>query len=116
MGRQRFAIVTGCIALAACATGKSRTIDETACAIVVSNQTPHSLEIRVGDHRIGSTPIGSINPGELLNYAVPCSRGGIWVSGIPIPSQVGAPVSFRMVQSWAELVQGERVEVALHWP
>jgi hypothetical protein len=109
-------LLSGLVALAACATGKQRTIDETACAIAVSNLTPHALEIRIGDRRLGTTSIGSINPGELLNYELPCSRGGIWVSGIAIPSQVGAPVSFQSVQSWAELVKGERVEVALHWP
>jgi len=83
---------------------------------VVYNQTPHALEIRMSVRRLTTMPIGTLNPGELLNYSLPCARAGVWISGIPIPSQVGARVSFRSVEGGAELVEGERVAIALHWP
>src|SRR2546422_7292430 len=47
---------------------------------------------------------------SLLNYSLPCARAGVWVSGIPIPSQVGARVSFRLVEGRAELVEGRSEE------
>ena len=104
--------------LSSCATGPHFRggAPQRSCAIVVYNQTPHALEIRVSVRRLSMMPIGALNPGELLNYSLPCARGVVWISGIPIPSQVGARVSFRLVEGGAELVEGERVEIALHWP
>ena len=86
------------------------------CAVVVYDLTPHALEIRLGAGAFASTPVGMLNPGEVLNYSVPCAHGGVWVTGIPIPSQVGARVSFRSVDAWAALVPGARADVALQWP
>ena len=104
--------------LSSCAMGhhSEAALPQRTCAIVVYNQTPHALEVRMSVRRHTTMPIGALNPGELLNYSLPCARGGVWISGIPIPSQVGAPVSFRLVEGGAELVEGERVEIALHWP
>ena len=104
--------------LSSCATGPHFRggAPQRSCAIVVYNQTPHALEIRMSVRQLTTIPIGALNPGELLNYSLPCARGGVWISGIPIPSQVGARVSFRLVEGGAELVEGERVEIALHWP
>jgi len=84
--------------------------------VVVYDLTPHALEIRLGVGGFASTPIGMLNPGEVLNYSVPCAHGGVWVTGVPIPSQVGARVSFRSVDAWAALVPGARADVALQWP
>ena len=91
-------------------------LPQPSCAIVVYNRTQYALEIRMRVRRLTTMPIGALNPGELLNYSLPCARAGVWVSGIPIPSQVGARASFRLVEGRAELVEGERVEIALHWP
>ena len=104
--------------LTSCATGhhSEAALPQRSCAIVVYNQTPHALEVRVRVRRLTTMPIGALNPGELLNYSLPCARGSVWISGIPIPSQVGAPVSFRVVEGGAQLVEGERVEIVLHWP
>jgi len=66
--------------------------------------------------RWSTTLIGALNPGELLNYSLPCAVERVWIAGIPIPSQVGAPVTFRLVQAQATLIEGERVAVALQWP
>jgi hypothetical protein len=60
--------------------------------------------------------IGALNPGELLTHSVPCAQQGVWIGGIPIPQQVGAPVGFHIAQGWAELAEGNRVEVSLFWP
>jgi hypothetical protein len=66
--------------------------------------------------RLSTTPIGALNPGELLTHSVPCAQRLVWISGIPIPQQVGAPVSFGFVQGQEALVEGERVAIALQWP
>ena len=86
------------------------------CEFAVYNLTPHALEIRMRVRRLSTTPIGALNPGELLPYAVPCDRRSVWIVGIPIPSQVGARVSFSSVQGHGDLVAGERVQVTLQWP
>ena len=66
--------------------------------------------------QLSTTPIGALNPGELLTYSVPCTVRRVWIGGVPIPSQIGAPVSFRLVQGEVTLIEGERVEIALQWP
>jgi len=86
------------------------------CDFVVYNRTPHALEIRLRAGTLSTTAIGALNPGELLTYSVPCAVQRVWIRGIPIPSQVGAPVSFRFVQGEVTLIEGERVEIALQWP
>ena len=86
------------------------------CEFIVYNRTPYALEVRLRTRRLSTTLIGALNPGELLSYAVPCALGRVWVAGIPIPSQVGARVSFSVVQEQTTLVAGQRAEVALQWP
>ncbi len=110
-------LLTASILLTSCA-GRQRpsALAPGNCAVVVYDLTPHALEIRLGVGAFASTPVGMLNPGEVLNYSVPCAHGGIWVTGIPIPSQVGARVSFRSVDAWAALVPGARADVALQWP
>jgi hypothetical protein len=101
-----------------CATAphRGRERETVRCDFVVYNRTPHALEIRMRARRLSTTEIGTLNPGELLTYSVPCAMQRVWIGGIPIPSQVGAPVSFRFVQGEATLIEGERVEIALQWP
>jgi hypothetical protein len=63
-----------------------------------------------------ATFVGALNPGELLTESMSCAERRVWVRGIAIPSQVGAPAGVGFVQGWADLVRGERAIVALHWP
>jgi hypothetical protein len=102
----------------ACAAGPQAEsgLPAPSCTVVVFDRTPHALEIRLGVGAFTSSPIGALNPGELLTYSVPCARGGIWITGIPILQQVGAPVSFRAVGGWTALVPGGRAQIALEWP
>ena len=106
------AVVSGC----ATVQHRDREFGEPSCAFVVHNRTPHALEIRMGVRRLSTTPIGALNPGELLTHSVPCGQRLVWIRGIPIPQQIGAPVSFGFVQGQEALVEGERVEIALQWP
>ena len=104
-------------ALSRCASGRrSEIVAPAACMLVVSNQTPHAIEVRLAAGPFTSVPIGALNPAELLNYSVPCAPGTIWVSGVAIPPQVGAAVTFHAVGTSAVLVPGTRTQVALHWP
>lgn len=63
-----------------------------------------------------TVPIGALNPGEMLTHSVSCGLRHVWISGLPLPAQVGAPVSFAFVQADATLLAGERVDIALQWP
>ncbi len=65
---------------------------------------------------LSGTPIGALNPGELLIHSVPCSQRQVRIEGIEIPWQAGAPARFGVVQGMAELVEWERVHIALYWP
>jgi hypothetical protein len=102
----------------ACAAGPhaESVLPAPGCTIVVFDRTPHALQIRLGIGAFTSGPIGALNPGELLTYSVPCAQGSVWITGIPIPSQVGAPVSFSSVGGWTALVPGGRAQIALEWP
>jgi hypothetical protein len=99
----------------ACAAGPHthNELSAPSCTIVVFDRTPHSLEIRLGVGAFTSSPIGAVNPGELLTYSVPCAHESIWVTGIPIPQQVGARVRFRSVSGWTALVPGGRAHITL---
>jgi hypothetical protein len=111
----RYALVLlacGCAA----APHQAREGETVRCDFIVYNRTPHALEIRMRARTLSTTAIGALNPGELLTYSVPCALRRVWIGGIPIPSQVGAPVAFRLVQGQATLIEGERVEIALQWP
>jgi hypothetical protein len=57
-----------------------------------------------------------LNPGELLTHDAPCSHARVWVLGVEIPWQVGAWPWFGVIYGAAELVEGERAHIALHWP
>jgi len=86
------------------------------CEFVVTNGTPLALEIRIQVHASSTMPIGALNPGELLTHSVPCVQKQIWIAGFEIPWQVGAPLRFGILQSMADLVEGERVQITLVWP
>jgi hypothetical protein len=90
--------------------------DTVQCEFQVYNRTPHALEIRMGVRAFSTAPIGALNPSEMLSRVVPCASRHVWIVGIPIPAQVGAPVAFRLVQGEGDLIAGERVEIDLHWP
>jgi len=101
---------------ASCAPRRQELVTPASCKFAVYNLTPHALEIRMRVRRLSTTPIGTLNPGEVLTYAVPCDRRRVWIVGIPIPSQVGARVSFSSVQGHVDLIEGQRVQIALQWP
>ena len=111
-------MVAAALVVAGCARPPARPagLREATCQFAVFNRTPHALEIRLGLRRGSPAPIGAINPGESLTHAVACAEDRVWVGGVPIPSQVGAPVRFGLVQHSAELVEGSRVEISLHCP
>jgi hypothetical protein len=90
--------------------------DRSDCEFVVYNRTPHPVEVRLGIGLSSSSPIGALNPGELLPYSVACSERRVWVLGVAIPPQVGGPVFFDYVQGWGDVFEGERVDIALYWP
>jgi hypothetical protein len=116
----RWPAVTCAVAavVSSCATALHRDgeVGAPSCEFIVYNRTPHALEIRMRVRRFSATPIGVLNPGELLTHSVPCAERRVWIRGIPIPSQIGAPVTFGFVQGEEALVEGERVEIALQWP
>jgi hypothetical protein len=74
------------------------------------------LEIRLRLRSLSTAKIGALNPGELLTHSVPCAEQRVWVAGIEIPWQVGARPRFGAVYGEANLVEGERAQIALHWP
>lgn len=111
-------LIVAAVVCASCASGRrgGRTIAPANCGIVVHNQTPHALEIRMAVSPFTAVPIGALNPSELLNHPVSCARGTVWVTGVAIAQQVGVRTSFGAVGGSATLVPGERVHVDLHWP
>lgn len=56
------AVVSSCVA----PRQRSRHADAPGCEFIVYNRTPHALEVRLGVRRLSSSPIGALNPGELL--------------------------------------------------
>jgi hypothetical protein len=86
------------------------------CEFIVYDHTPYALEIRMRVRAFPTTPIGALNPGELLTHSVPCAAQAVWIGGIPMPPQLGAPVGFGVLGTAADLVEGERVEIPLYWP
>jgi hypothetical protein len=107
------AILTLALAGASCATlpfGERDWIGGR-CDFVVFNRTGSALDVRLLRER-STRVLGALNPGELLTDRVSCAEQYVWISGTPIPMQVGAPVG-RSVYGWAELVRGERAIVSL---
>lgn len=88
-------------------------IPEPTCEFVVFNRTAAALEIRMFFSQMSTVPLGALNPGELLHHSVPCSAGTVVIRGVGI-AQVGVHTGH--VQAGARLVQGARVQVALHAP
>ena len=116
--RRRPPAITVALMVIGCATAPApepRAVPES-CQFVVYNQTPLALEIRLQVRAFATTPIGALNPGELLTHAVSCAQQRVWIAGIEIPWQVGAPLRFGVLYGSAELVEGDRVQIALHWP
>ena len=114
--RIRAAAFVAAAVASSCAPQHQELVTPASCEFAVYNLTPHALEIRMRVRRLSTTPIGALNPGELLTYTVPCDGRRVWIVGIPIPSQVGARVSFSSVQEHVDLIEGQRVQVALQWP
>ena len=114
--RIRAAAFVAAAVASSCAPQRQELVTPASCEFAVYNLTPHALEIRMRVRRLSTTPIGALNPGELLTYTVPCDGRRVWIVGIPIPSQVGARVSFSSVQEQVDLIEGQRVQVALQWP
>jgi hypothetical protein len=85
------------------------------CELSIFNRTVHALDIRVG-HWLTSYSIGAVNTGEKVSHAVSCAEGGVWITGVAIPTSVGAPVRFHSVQDWVDVFPGERANLSLHWP
>jgi hypothetical protein len=110
------------LSLASCARLRRDTLkDPSDCEFVVRNQTAWGMHVRLvkqepGSLLTSSSEIGMINGGELLTHRVPCSQEFVWVRGVPIPSQVGWPLPFPFADAIADLIPGQRVSVALHWP
>ena len=84
------------------------------CEYVVRNATNLALEIRRFEER-RLAGIGSLNPGEQLTESARCAEGRVYVLGIPIPRQVGAPAG-RPVFGFADLESGKRAQLTLYWP
>src|SRR3989475_6686726 len=80
------ALVAAAVATS-CAAPRQELVTPASCEFAVYNLTPHALEIRMRVRRLSTTPIGALNPGEVLTDAVPCDLGTVWIVGIPIPSQ-----------------------------
>src|SRR4029077_15607578 len=97
-GRIRAVAFVAAAMASSCAPQRQELVTPASCEFAVYNLTPHALEIRMRVRRLSTTPIGALNPGELLTYTVPCDGRRVWIVGIPIPSQVGARVSFSSVQ------------------
>ena len=87
----------------------------TDCAFTVANQAPYAMAVRLVVS-YSSIEIGALNPGELLNHKVSCSQEMVYIRGVAIPPQVGAPTSNGSVLRWAQLSPGERVMIPLSWP
>lgn len=83
------------------------------CEFAVSNRTPSALEIRMVVGEIATTPIGALNPGELLTHSTPCWQERVVIVGTGITSS-GARSGY--LRRAAGLRPGERVLIALHWP
>lgn len=108
-------IVPALLLLSACATSNTAEVPAGECGFLVRNQTNYALEIRLVRGRQSSSPIGALNPGETLTYHVPCVARFVWVRGVAIPWQVGAP-TFWPVDGAAELLPHERVAISLWRP
>jgi hypothetical protein len=92
----------------------NRAVDTAAmCEFAVSNRTPAALEIRMVVGEIASTPIGALNPGELLTHSTPCWQERVVIVGTGITSS-GERSGY--LRRSAGLRPGERVLIALHWP
>jgi hypothetical protein len=118
-GRLTLGAAIGSLAVAAagCATPhyRERHLGGERCDFVVHNQTWQPLEVHVV-RGLSMKAVGALNPGERLTESISCAERRVWVRGIAIPAQVGAPMDFGSVQSWADLRRGDRTIVALHWP
>jgi hypothetical protein len=106
------------VVVASCATGRYREPQRLRkdCEFIVYNRTPLALDIRLRVRALSTATIGALNPGELLTHAVPCAERRVWIEGREIPWQVGAWLRFGALHGSADLVEGERVSIALHWP
>lgn len=101
--------------LGACATRpKRQTAAQQRC--MVTNLTPHALDVRAAVGGFSPRSIGELNPGELLTESAPCAARWVLVRGIAIPHQVGSPQYFNVVQDLVYLDQRSVTRLTLHWP
>ena len=110
--------VAGAFTLAlvcSCASGSRRGLtSDVDCDYVVRNATDIALEVRrFEERRLGG--VGTLNPGEQISDRAPCAEGRVYVLGIPVPRQVGAPTG-RPAFGFADLVRGERAQITLYLP
>jgi hypothetical protein len=105
------AIVAGC---ASARPRPSRVTDAETCNYVVRNTTSLALEVRRFGER-SLVGIGTLNPIEQLTESTPCSDGRVYVLGIPLPIQVGAPRG-RPVFGFVDLEPGKNAQLTLYWP
>jgi hypothetical protein len=112
------AVAIGLVAAAGCAA-RSRPVAARGgpqCQFVVHNQTNAPIEVRLATTSMSSVAIGMLGGGELMHHAVPCAQGHVLVLGVEIPWVVGARPRFGVIYREAELVEGARVRVPLHFP
>jgi hypothetical protein len=106
------ALTQGC---AGTTTRRDRVSRDGECQFSVLNKTPHALEVRQF-RGYGTIEIGALNPDELLTESAPCADGRVDIAGVPIPMQVGAPVSMAFVRGSVGLAPGTRPMLTLYWP
>jgi hypothetical protein len=105
------AIVAGC---ASARPQPARLAGAETCNYVVRNATSTALEVRrFGERSLEG--IGTLNPIEQLSESTPCSDGRVYVLGIPVPIQVGAPRG-RPVFGFVDLEPGKNAQLTLYWP
>lgn len=106
------AVATGCAARSGAAVARGGP----QCEFIIHNQTNAPIEVRVASTSMSSVAIGMLGGGELMHHAVPCAQRHVLVLGVEIPWQVGARPRFGVLYREAELVEGARVRVPLHFP
>ena len=103
--------------VAACAPSRAqppRLASAELCEYVVRNATGMALEVRRFAER-SLVGIGTLNPIEQLTESAPCADGRVYVLGIPLPRQVGAPTG-KPLFGFVDLEPGKRAQLSLYWP
>ncbi len=109
------AAILAAVAVTGCAVRTPEPVQRE-CVLQVINATSQIVEVRIPVRAYSTWPIGTLNPGELLNYNLPCAAGRVFVMGREVPWAVGAPRTFGAVYGEADLIEGERARIILTWP